>query len=488
MQKKINIALKSVPRVGLGKLFITVGFLCGYFFVGCNNAYIEEVDRAGDYDYRPGYPELRVVGAGLVDVETDSAFIDISAEVVYASLVFKKIDELFQSSIELDVQIVDQNEPDRLIKSDNTEYVISDSTSSVVNSQDAYTIKRSIPVNPGEYTVRVILRDASNERESYRELSIEIPNPSEKRSHLTNIQVFAKDQKASNSLFEAITTYNLSERSDSVRLVFQVTNNKTNEPQTIDTRLLKFDSDTVHARPMSWPDYTPASLPYKGIDYGEFEVLNNSKRILSQPGTVTIEFFFNELKRGNYRFEVRTQVGGEEIYKARDFSVKSPHYPSLRTPKELAAPLVYLMREEDHQKLMSISDPKEQKLAVDRFWLSNIKNTTKALQVIELYYERVEEANKQFSNYKEGWKTDMGMMYILFGPPWYVQRTLGEEKWAFSHNLYDFETNFLFRAPKINNKFYPFDNYQLIRNQQYFSLQYQQVQKWLSGSILRDNL
>ena len=91
MQKKINIALESVPRVGLGKLFITVAFLCGYFFVGCNNAYIEEVDRAGDYDYRPGYPELRVVGAGLVDVETDSAFIEISAEVVYASLVFKKI-------------------------------------------------------------------------------------------------------------------------------------------------------------------------------------------------------------------------------------------------------------------------------------------------------------------------------------------------------------------------------------------------------------
>ena len=195
MQKKINIALESVPRVGLGKVFITVALLFGYFFVGCNNAYIVEVDRAGDYDYRPGYPELRVVGAGLVDVETDSAFIEISAEVVYASLVFKKIDELFQSSIELDVQIVDQNETNRLIQSDNTEYVISDSTSSVVNSQDAYTIKRSIPVDPGVYTVRVILRDASNERESYRELSIEIPNPSEKRSHLTNIQVFAKDQK-----------------------------------------------------------------------------------------------------------------------------------------------------------------------------------------------------------------------------------------------------------------------------------------------------
>ena len=28
----------------------------------------------------------------------------------------------------------------------------------------------------------------------------------------------------------------------------------------------------------------------------KFEVLNTSKRILSQPGTVTIEFFFDDLK------------------------------------------------------------------------------------------------------------------------------------------------------------------------------------------------
>lgn len=488
MQKIINIAYETTNRVGMSRFFIIISLLSGCLFMGCNNAYVEEVDRAGDYDYRPGYPELRVVGAGLVDIETDSAFIEISAEVVYASLVFKKIDDMYRSAIELDIQVTDTEQPDRLITTDNVGFEIADSTAIVVNSQDAYTIKRRIPVEPGSYIIRVIIRDSSNERESFREFSIEIPNPSEQRSYLTNIQVFAKDHKQNNGFFEAITTYNLSERSDSVRLVFQVTNNKVNEPQTIDTRLLKFDSDTLHARPMSWPDYTPASLPYKGIDYGEFEILNTSKRILSQPGTVTIEFYFDELKRGNYRFEVRTQVGGEEIYKARDFSVKSPHYPSLRTPRELAAPLVYLMREDDHEELMAISDLKEQKLAVDRFWLSSIKNTTKALQVIELFYERVEEANKQFSNYKEGWKTDLGMMYILFGPPWYVENTLGEKTWRYSNDFYNPETNFTFKSYKFKNKFYPFDNFQLLRNQQYFSLEYRQIQKWLSGSILRDNI
>ena len=484
----MNIAIESSPRVGEVRVMVVLALLTGYLLMGCNNAIVEEVDRAADYDYRPGYPELRVVGAGLVDVETDSAFIEISAEVVYASLVFRKIDDMFRSNIEMDIRISDVEQSDRLIKSDNVEFEIADSASYVVNSQDAYIIKRSVPVEPGRYAVRVIIRDTSNGRESFRVLSVEIPNPTEQRSYLTNIQVFAKNHKVNSGFFEAITTYNISERSDSVRLMFQVTNNKINEPQTISTRLLKFDSDTLHARPMSWPDYTPASLPYKGIDYGEFDLVNSSKRILSQPGTVTIEFFFDDLTRGNYRFEVRTEVGDEEIYKARDFSVKSPHYPSLRTPKELAAPLSYLMREGDHKELMAILDPREQKLAVDRFWLSNIKNTNKALQAIELYYERVEEANKQFSNYKEGWKTDMGMMYILFGPPWYTFRSIDEVMWSYSYNRQDFETNFFFTRTKLNTKYFPFDNYLLARNHQYFNVQYQQIQKWLTGTILKDNL
>jgi len=82
----------------------------------------------------------------------------------------------------------------------------------------------------------------------------------------------------------------------------------------------------------------------------------------------------------------------------------------------------------------------------------------------------------------------MGIMYILFGPPWYVEMTLSEKIWRYSNNFYDFETNFTFRSYKFKNKFYPFDNYQLVRNQQYFSLQYQQGQKWLNGLILKDNL
>ena len=121
-------------------------------------------------------------------------------------------------------------------------------------------------------------------------------------------------------------------------------------------------------------------------------------------------------------------------------------------------------------------------LSISIIYLSfqNLKNTNIAQRVISLYYERVEEANKQFSNFKEGWKTDMGMMYILFGPPWYTFRSIDEVMWSYSYNRQDFETNFFFTRTKLNTKYFPFDNYLLARNHQYFNVQYQQIQKSLN--------
>jgi|AntDeeMinimDraft_5_1070356.scaffolds.fasta_scaffold47367_1 hypothetical protein len=47
-----------------------------------------------------------------------------------------------------------------------------------------------------------------------------------------------------------------------------------------------------------------------------------------------------------------------------------------------------------------------------------------------------------FFNFKEGWKTDPGMMYILFGPPWYVDRRLDQMQWSYSYNRSDPGTEF----------------------------------------------
>lgn len=105
-----------------------------------------------------------------------------------------------------------------------------------------------------------------------------------------------------------------------------------------------------------------------------------------------------------------------------------------------------------------------------------------------MYYHRVEEANKLFSNFKDGWKTDMGMVYILFGPPFYQTKSLNEINWAYSYDLTAPEYNFVFERNKSRSDVYPFEHYVLQRDNKYFQIEYKVRQLWLSGGIITATL
>jgi GWxTD domain-containing protein len=67
-------------------------------------------------------------------------------------------------------------------------------------------------------------------------------------------------------------------------------------------------------------------------------------------------------------------------------------------------------------------------------------------ELMEEYYSRVTYANRQFGHYSEGWKTDMGMVYIIFGAPNNIERHPFEvdskpyEIWTY----YELNRNFIF--------------------------------------------
>lgn len=454
------------------------------FTLSCSNSYIDDIDRGTGYNYQPGFPELRVAATGHI-TEDNTPTIIVSGDIVYGSLVYTQSNEAFEANVL--VEIIIQNETDTkqpLIRRE-FETKLSDNNSRIVNSQEVYRFEEIFEVSPGDYTVRAIITDQTSDKQLVHTLETSLPNPRDELSHITEIRILGKNNSVEDKKFHQATAYDIPSKLDSLKFIFQVTNNNLSDPLEIESRLLKFESDTSIARPMHYHDYSPSSITHIGINYNKYEEIQTSTRTLTQPGSVVIEFAFTDLSRGNYRLEVSSNTNSDnELYKARDFSIKSPNYPSLKTAKELARPLNYIMTAKEYEQLISIQNPDSLKIAIDRFWLSNIKNSITAKNVISLYYERVEEANKQFTNFKEGWKTDPGMIYILFGPPWYVYTFSDQMHWSYAYNREDPEKNFSFTRTKLNTKFFPFDNYLLIRSNQYFNIQYQQIERWRSGNIL----
>ncbi|MEQ9309933.1 MAG: GWxTD domain-containing protein [Balneolaceae bacterium] len=448
--------------------------------LGCKTSGIE-IERGISYEFEAGHPELRISAIGIVDQE-DQAVIKIASEIIYSSLINKFRDKRQFSNVELEIKVIGID--NTFNESVKREYTFESSPIKVEG--ESFTLIEDIIAIPGEFEIQVMVRDGHSGKESYRKAYTNIPNPLKPVINLTTVQLLGKDNEFTDQGFSPITTYDVPNRMDSLKFVFQVTNNNSKDPISVKSRLLSFKADTIAALPMNLRNRSVAPFQYRGIDLENGTEVSSNTRMLNQEGSVYIEFSYPNLSTGNYRFVVEVISDSLNINKqARDFSIKSKNYPSIVDVKEFAYPLYYIMDTKEYNKLISIDDNLKLKEEIDRFWLKNIRNKNTARSVIEMYYNRVEEANKLFSTYKEGWKTDLGMIYILFGPPWYVKdEDLNEMVWGYSYNSLDPTTNFVFFTPRAKSKYFPFENYILKRSPQLYKIYYQQIDLWLSGDIL----
>ena len=105
------------------------------------------------------------------------------------------------------------------------------------------------------------------------------------------------------------------------------------------------------------------------------------------------------------------------------------NFPQIKNTDDLLGPLVYLCSAAEYRDLKRQPN---RKLAIDNYWLNIAnKDMDASRELIRVYYNRVLYANWYFSSYKEGWKTDRGKMYIIFGPPDFLEKNSDEEIWSY---------------------------------------------------------
>ncbi len=171
------------------------------------------------------------------------------------------------------------------------------------------------------------------------------------------------------------------------------------------------------------------------------------------------------------------------IYVQRDTTINagtailtvSPYFPKHRRIGELAKSLRYLCKEEEYNAIQSARDTKA---AFDQFWLSVIPVKDRARAVLKRYYNHVRLANQYFTDYKEGWRTDRGMIYIIYGYPTHVTRTGEKEIWTYT--IGGRKQNFNFA--KIPNLFVQ-HHYALIRDKDLYKIWLNEVAKWRKGNM-----
>ncbi len=104
--------------------------------------------------------------------------------------------------------------------------------------------------------------------------------------------------------------------------------------------------------------------------------------------------------------------------------------------------LIYVADQADIDMINSGTTEADKLAQFDEYWkrLDPTPSTVRN-EAFEEFYERIEQANRRFKSYTEGWLTDMGRVYVIYGEPLQTDRFSTQSgmsvavRWTYPNNL-----------------------------------------------------
>jgi GWxTD domain-containing protein len=214
-------------------------------------------------------------------------------------------------------------------------------------------------------------------------------------------------------------------------------------------------------------DFPLAVPPFSLAEAKAFQYAPDSTFIL-QLNDGTASFAANQ--KGFYHMQLdTTKRDGITLFNF------TPGFPDVKKPEDMIPPLRYITSKQEYEALLSSTN---KKVSVEKFWMDCTGNQERAKEIIRKYYNRVQDGNAFFTSYVEGWKTDRGMIYLIYGAPNVIYKTGNSETWTYGeeNNI----NSLTYTFSKVNNPFTDND-YALERSASYKQSWYSAVDIWRQG-------
>ncbi|MEQ8907597.1 MAG: GWxTD domain-containing protein [Vicingaceae bacterium] len=153
------------------------------------------------------------------------------------------------------------------------------------------------------------------------------------------------------------------------------------------------------------------------------------------------------------------------------------NFPEVTQFEKMIGPIRYISTSSEYKSLQHAINKKK---ALDHFWLELGKQEERTKKMIREFYRRVELANRYFSNFREGWKTDRGIIMIVYGEPSSIYKSINQEKWVYGeeNHILSIQFNFQLRDNNMSRNVF-----ELERNSDYKNNWYRAVDSWRQAKI-----
>jgi GWxTD domain-containing protein len=350
-------------------------------------------------------PPFNVDAICFASTSSSLTRLDVYVQVPYENLAFTKQADGYRASYEMSVSILDstgQVAAEKLW----TEQVKAETFEQSISSYGYSLAQRVFELAPGTYVIHSVVRDDETGVSHKRQQRITVSDFSGEGLLLSDIMLVSRiTTTGGKKTIVPNVSPNVGLVSEAFHVFFEAYNKTGLDSIVLHVAILNDAKERV----------TEFSQPH---------------RLSAGRNQVFLRIENTTLPIGDYVLYVRA-LRNEEPPDAQSFAVTSRAFVMRwrglpRGIKDLNLAIeqcVYIAKDSEMDHMREESTPEEKQKRFLEFWRRRDPNpSTPRNERLEEHYARVEYANKNFKHYIDGWRTDMGMVYIIFGSPNNVDR------------------------------------------------------------------
>lgn len=349
----------------------------------------------------PSAPNFNLDFLNYKSDETGKSRVDLFVQVPYTNIQFVKVDDKFVGKYSVNLTMFNEDKSN-IISNDIWEEVVTANSFNQTSTSKNFNLSlRSFQLAPGNYFVRCIVEDVDSKRNVTSEHTLEVM-PFDTQVSISDLllitelvetesgkRIVPNISQSVESMDEVINFYYelYSDEEKDIKIEYGIRdkNENQNYTHTIEKKLDKGTNEIY------------GSLQYPSFTFGEYELV---------------------VKVTNLNDSLIAGIG--KSFYARVIGIPR----SITDLQKAIDQMLYIAESSEINHIMNSESFQEKLERFLEFW--EVKDPTPNTKVNEAmleYYRRIDHANRNFEAYRrEGWQTDMGMVYVSLGPPDYIDR------------------------------------------------------------------
>ena len=374
----------------------TLGVSFSLITGGISLSYLHAQDDSQEQSVQiPDIPKLYFDVLNFSSDRPGEGRLDAYVEVPYEALHFSKDNSLFRTAYDVTIDVLDSTDK-LVIEKYWTETIETQDYDESVSPRAGHVSQKSFTLYPGKYTLAVQVSDHDTRKIIRKKRTVIVREFSHSPFAISDMMLVSRlDTVGGKKVVSPNISANVADLKAGFFTFFELYNR------------VAADSARVNLR----------------VRNGKGEVVQSDtviEAVASERKSVFIKVRNDKLVAGEYVLEALVEplhaketTANVQALSSRSFIIHWRGLPVSIVDLDLAIDQLQYMTEKE--KVDEIRDaPPEKK--------RDPTPNTERNELMEEYYNRVAYANKHFSHYLDGWKTDMGMVYIIFGTPSNIER------------------------------------------------------------------